>query len=86
MLNRVILVGRIEKIENNLIILKVFKHYKNDVGEYESMYIDVFFKGKIYSQVNDTIGIKGYLDITNNKLIVKAEKVTFLTSKGCEEK
>ena len=82
MLNQVILVGRIEKIENNLIILKVFKHYKNDVGEYEPMYIDVFLKEKIFSQVNDTIGVKGYLDIINNELIVKAEKVTFLSSKG----
>ena len=49
------------------------------------MYIDVFLNDNIftqlieYSQINDLIGVKGYLDITNNKLIVKAEKVTFLS-------
>lgn len=90
MLNHVILVGTTHKIENNSIILKVSKHYKNDVGEYERMYIKVILgenianMSKEYCLINEVIGIKGYLDIINNELIVKAEKVTFLSTKGSE--
>ena len=84
MLNHIILVGRIHKIDNNLIILKVFKHYKNDVGEYDCMYIKILLSenignmGKEYCLINEIIAINGYLDMNNNELIVKAKQITFL--------
>lgn len=84
MLNQVILVGKIEKIENNLLILKVH-NYTDD--EYD-IYIKISLSKNInngvkeYCNINDTIGVKGKLDIDNKELIVKAEKVTFLSSKG----
>lgn len=94
MLNRVILVGRVVELINNdneelIIKLKVPRYYKNDNGEYENDIITcVTYRGiseqvSSYVKNNDMISIRGRLkSLEDNILVVMAEKITFLTSKG----
>lgn len=94
MLNRVILVGRVVELINNdneelIIKLKVPRYYKNDNGEYENDIITCVTYRSISKQVssyvknNDMISIRGRLkSLEDNILVVMAEKITFLTSKG----
>lgn len=94
MLNRVILVGRVVELINNdneelIIKLKVPRYYKNDNGEYENDIITCVTYRSISKQVssyvknNDMISIRGRLkSLEDNILVVIAEKITFLTSKG----
>lgn len=97
MLNQIILVGRlvndptIERIENgkeiSTITLAVQRALKNTDGEYETDFIPVeLYKGIAentaeYCHKGDVIGIKGRLQFKEDKLMVVAEKVTFLSSK-----
>ena len=101
MLNQVVLVGRInnepagmcDENQHNftMIELVVPRSYKNADGIYENDNIEI----KLYDTIttttmqfvhkNDLVGIKGRLQNDKNKLIVIAEKVTFLSSKK-EEK
>lgn len=86
MLNQVVLVGRIEKLEKNNLILKVSKSFKNDKGIYESDLIPCVINGNIakatneYCNIGDVIAIKGTLEY-KDKLYVLADKVSFLSSK-----
>ena len=90
MLNLVNIVGRINYIyvEDNILEVKCIKQlYKGDVksGE-EEMYIPVMLsdsimnKTKQYCDINDIVGVKGWLKNRDGKLIVMADKLTFLTS------
>lgn len=90
MLNLVNIVGRINYIyvEDNILEIKCIKQlYKDDVksGE-EEMYIPVMLsnsimnKTKQYCNINDIVGVKGWLKNRDEKLIVMAEKLTFLAS------
>lgn len=96
MLNLVNIVGRINYIyvEDNILEIKCIKQlYKDDVksGE-EEMYIPVMLsdsimnKTKQYCNINDIVGVKGWLKNRDEKLIVMADKLTFLAStKGTNE-
>lgn len=96
MLNQVICVGRIAKdieiVENDnkkqyIVTLAVPRSYKNVDGIYETDFISCILWNNvgeqtlIYCKQGDLVGIKGRLQTEDNKIIVVAEKVTFLSSK-----
>lgn len=97
MLNAVTVVGRINYIyvEDNILEIKCIKQfYKDDVenGE-EEIYIPVMLSDSImkrtkqYCDINDIVGVKGWLRNRDEKLIVMADKLTFLAStKDTDEK
>ena len=97
MLNAVTVVGRINYIyvEDNILEIKCIKQlYKDNVenGE-EEIYIPVMLSDSImkrtkqYCDINDIVGVKGWLKNRDEKLIVMADKLTFLAStKGTDEK
>ena len=90
MLNQVVIVGRIEKIEEIgegiKLTLKVPRSYKNDNGDFETDYIPISVKKgmaeniKQYCAENDLVGIKGRIESNNNGIELIAEKATFLSS------
>lgn len=90
MLNAVTVVGRINYIyiEDNILEIKCIKQlYKDNVenGE-EEIYIPVMLSDSImertkqYCDINDIVGVKGWLKNRDGKLIVMADKLTFLAS------
>lgn len=90
MLNAVTVVGRINYIyvEDNILEIKCIKQlYKDDVknGE-EEIYIPVMLSDsmmkriKQYCDINDIVGVKGWLKNRDEKLIVMADKLTVLAS------
>ena len=90
MLNGVTVVGRINYIyvEDNILEIKCIKTlYKDNVENgQEEVYIPVMLsdsimnKTKQYCNINDIVGVKGWLKNRDGKLIVMAEKLTFLAS------
>ena len=96
MLNAATVVGRINYIyiEDNILEIKCIKQlYKDNVenGE-EEIYIPVMLSDSImertkqYCDINDIVGVKGWLKNRDGKLIVMADKLTFLAStKGTNE-
>ena len=90
MLNQVVMVGRLmkEPTKEELVIL-VPRNYKNKEGLYDE---DIFvIHHKMTSIVEqkvhegDMVGVKGRLETENNEIKIKAEKLTFLSSrKGSE--
>jgi single-strand DNA-binding protein len=98
MLNQFIIVGRIVKDlekESNVITIAMPRHYKNEDGEYDTDFVDVAIDGTLakttieYCKKGDIIGVKGSIrsEITNDirKMILVAERVTFLSSKKADE-
>lgn len=96
MSNQVIVVGRLAndiKLENNKceIILSVNRPFKNEEGIYETDLISCLLWNGVaentaeYCKKGDLVGVKGRLQTEDNKLIVIAEKITFLSSKKEEE-
>ena len=90
MMNQVLLVGRIAKLNEDtetLITLAISRNFKNKEGIYETDFIDCQLFGsvaestKYYCKNGDIVGIKGRLQTDNEKMIVVADKVTFLTTK-----
>lgn len=90
MLNAVTVVGRINYIyvEDNILEIKCIKQlYKDGVknGE-EEIYIPVMLSDsmmkriKQYCDINDIVGVKGWLKNRDEKLIVMADKLTVLAS------
>ena len=101
MLNQTVLVGRlvsdpeINETENERkvcnVTLAVPRSFKNENGEYDTDFIPVILCESIskntceYVKKGDLVGIKGRLQSEDNKLVLVAEKVTFLSSKKEEE-
>ena len=91
MLNQIVLVGRISKISTNnektIVRVSIPRSFKNEEGIYENDIIPVQLEGQIakstieYCRQGDIIGIKGRLQNDINRVVVKAEKVTFLSSR-----
>lgn len=102
MLNQTVLVGRLvrnpetEELESGKkvsnITIAVPRNYKNSEGEYETDFIDCTLWQGIaentaeYCKKGDIIGIKGRLEIRDNKLTLVAEKVTFLSNQKLKSK
>lgn len=89
MVNSVMLVGRMKsnlKESGNEFIIQVSRVEKNDEGIYEYDLIPVIcWEGiskqmKEYCTEGSTIGIRGRLETKGKKVIVIAEKVTFLSN------
>lgn len=91
MLNHIVLVGRLADIKTeenkSYITLSVSKPHKNAEGVYEVDLIPCVLNGYIANATkenckkDDILAIKGSLENKENRLYVKAEKVTFLSSK-----
>ena len=97
MLNQTVLVGRlvqdpeIKELENDKkvcnITLAVTRSYKNADGIYETDFIPVTLWQGIaeqttnYCKKGDLVGVKGRLQVREDKVEVVAEKVTFLSSR-----
>ena len=97
MLNQFIIVGRIVKDlekESNVITIAIPRHYKNEDGEYDTDFV-VAIDGTLakttieYCKKGDIIGVKGNIksEISNDirKMLLVAERVTFLSSKKADE-
>lgn len=94
-MNNVMLVGRLtslpERIEENVlhtpITLAVNRTYQNSEGIYETDLIKCNISDNLanklldYCKIGDMVAVKGALENCNNKLIVRVEKLTFLSSK-----
>lgn len=100
MTNSLILVGRLareievkekEGKEYAEIVLSIPRNVKNEEGIYETDFIPVAIWGGIASNVKeycrkgDIIGVRGRIEVVEDKIVVIAEKVTFLSSKKSEE-
>lgn len=87
MLNQVVVVGRINSMENGNLVIAVPRSFKNENGEYDTDYIEARLSKSIesnvstYCEIGDLVGIKGRLESDANRMFVIAEKVTFLSSK-----
>lgn len=97
MLNQTVLVGRItenptiKELESgkkvSTITLKVPRTWKNAEGIYEDDCIPCILWSPVaenvveYCKKGDLVGIKGRLQVTENKMEIVAEKVTYLSSK-----
>ena len=95
MVNSVMLVGRL--IENvnegdKGFAISVPRSFKNENGEYENDIIPVkVWEGITNNLANwcvkgDLIGLRGRLEVQDEKVVVLAEKVTFLSSKKESDK
>lgn len=93
MLNQVVLVGRIEAIddENTSIVLRVPRNVKNDEGIYEDDYIGIELLDKLsknsikYLEAGTLVGVKGRVVGVNGKVSIAAEKISFLSTKVKKE-
>ena len=90
MINLVTFIGRINYIytEDNILEIKCTKIIYKDtikVGE-EEVYIPVIVGDSMmkhvqqYCNINDIVGVKGWLKNRDEKLVVMADKLTFLTA------
>ena len=67
--------------------IKVQRPFKNKNGEYEDDLITCLVNCNMsstleeYCNIGDIIGVKGHLELENNKMIVKVDKMTFLGGK-----
>lgn len=100
MLNQVVIVGRLARTPEEIILgenkkglyitLAVQRSYKNEEGRYDTDFISTLCLGNLgekvlnYCKVGDLIGIKGRLEVRNNLNII-AEKLTFLSSSNRQE-
>ncbi len=96
MLNQLVLVGRIVKLEETdngkaVITLAIPRSFKNADGEYETdilkckLYGAIATNTKEYCHKGDIVGVKGRLQSEDGSMIAIAEKVTFLSSKPNSE-
>lgn len=101
MLNQTVLVGRlvsdpqINETEDNrkvaTITLAIPRSYKNVNGEYDTDFIPCILWNGIaenttnYCKKGDVVGVKGRIQIREDKIEIVAEKVTFLSSKPKED-
>ena len=97
MLNQVVLVGRLVKNVKvykadsgkkvTTVTLAIPRSYKNSEGVYETDFVDcVLWTGIAentteYCKKGDIIGIRGRAQSEDGKIVIIADKVTFLSSK-----
>lgn len=91
MLNQVIIAGRLTHITDTKVTVAVPRAYKNADGVYDTDFIPVKMSGGIadsvrnYCRKGDLVGIKGRLEVDHGKMMLHAEKVSFLGSGKHEE-
>ena len=100
MLNQLVIVGKItnkpilekenEKSKSE-VKLAVSRPYKNNEGIYEKDFIPVILYKSMaenvveYCDKDDSIGVKGRLETQNEKLVVIADRMTFLSTRKRED-
>ena len=93
-MNQVIMVGRIVKIESEertTVTIAVTRKFKNSDGEYETDFVPVMLFGAVsettheYCKNGDIIGVRGRVQIEDGKIVLIADRVTFLSSKKEDE-
>lgn len=87
MMNSLMLIGRIEKeLDDDKIVIATNRTTKNEKGEYETDFFPITIwqgiKGKVkeYCKKGCLVGVKGKLQIKDDKLLIIAEKMTFLST------
>lgn len=84
------LVGRLADIQDNAFVMNVPRTYKNEEGIYENDQFVIEVSKNIhnnmieYCKVGDMVGVKGMLESKDFRVYLKADKITFLSSKGGE--
>ena len=96
MLNQVVIVGRLCQIDRLIddsekrgVIFKLIvpRSYKNANGEHENDFIPVRAFGLLSDEIRhnckdgDLLGVKGRIETIGDRIIIVAEKITFLSSK-----
>lgn len=92
MLNQIVLVGRIAKIEakeeNTIMTIGVPRAFKNTNGEYGIDMLPIQLFGEVgemtveYCKEGELVGVKGRLQAKDNQIVIIGEKITFLTIKN----
>lgn len=87
MLNQVVLTGRMgDFIKENRFIVNIPRPYKNENGDYDVDKIEAYTtedtlgSAKGYIHKGDIVGIKGRLENLEGSMILKVEKITFLSA------
>ena len=92
MLNQLVCVGRLvgcpEEKEGEVVIkISVGRPYKNEDGDYDSDIIPIILRNhlieavKDYVEEGDLIGVKARVEADGDKILIIADKLTFLSSK-----
>lgn len=85
MLNQVVIIGRIQKIiedEDKNMILKLKVENNSNVELFDIKLQNNIAKSLSKSCIeNDIVGIKGKLECINDKMLVHADRVTFLSKR-----
>lgn len=91
MLNQIVLVGRIKYVEDTYAMVSVPRSFKNENGEYENDLIPVLIGEQLIGNVKeycgegDIVGVKGKIESLDGNLKIRAEKISFLTTKSKSE-
>ena len=87
MLNQAILVGRIFAIEDGAITIKIPRNEEKEDVDIITARVEGEINTSIqkYCHVGDVVGIKGKMRTDENGMYLKADKVSFLTSKVEED-
>ena len=85
MLNNAMLVGRLIEFKDDYMKVSVSWSYKKEDGIYEYDEIPCKLElptdeVKTYLTIGDLVGIKGRIEMTDNKLLVIVSRLTFLSS------
>ena len=86
--NMFVLVGRIQEIKNEYIIVSVARQFKDEEGNYINDIVRVVVKGSMFDNVKEyckkgnIIGVKGRIENIDKNMELIAEKITFLSSKS----
>lgn len=76
------------ELKEKYLTLSVSKSYKNSDGVYESVLVPCLIEGSLinttkeYCGKDDIIGVRGSLEVRDDKLYVLAERITMLRSKS----
>ena len=87
--NYVVAIGKIKEIKDNILTIEINKWSNENTKE--TIQVDVLITDNMlknvteYLNIGDVTGVKGSLDIFNNELVIKCEKLSFLSSKNNEE-
>lgn len=91
MLNQVVLVGRIDEIKENDLLIAVPRTEKNEDGIYDTDYIQVIVGPNLMENINnyctkgDLVGVKGKVRSMDSVMYIIAEKITFLSTKAKDD-
>lgn len=83
MLNQIILVGKVNSLDDNMLEVKVSRPENSCISADEFWVVlsdNISERVHEYIKEGDTVGIKGRLENWKGKVIIKAEKVTFLSA------